>query len=186
MRRPTNALIRSQRAVAGAADAVVVLSGGVNGDGHLKPNAVDRLLTGLSLIRGGVAPTLIVSRERRGGGGNQVTSDIDQQRLIGLLDRPIRLLVVDSVFSTRDEAVKMRAVAQTLGITRLAVVTSPMHTYRACATFEKVGFVVTCVPSESRDVALRSLSVMADRVRALQLWLYEMAALAKYRAQRWI
>ncbi|MFN2565563.1 MAG: YdcF family protein, partial [Gemmatimonadaceae bacterium] len=93
---------------------------------------------------------------------------------------------VDSVFSTRDEAVRMRELARSLDISSVAVVTSPTHTYRACATFEKVGFAVTCVPSESRDVALGSLGDVTDRVRAFQLWLYEMAGLAKYRVRRWI
>jgi uncharacterized SAM-binding protein YcdF (DUF218 family) len=115
-----------------------------------------------------------------------VTADVDQQRLVSLLERPIRLLIVDSIFSTRDEAVRTRALAKALDITNVAVVTSPLHTYRACATFEKVGFAVTCVPSESRDVALTTLSGPTDRVKALQLWLYELAGLAKYRVSGWM
>ena len=166
--------------------AVVVLSGGITSDGHLAPPVVDRTLTGLSLIRRGLATTLIVSRERLGPPGQGVTSDADQQRLVALLERPVRLLIVDSVFSTRDEAVRMRALARSLDVTSVAVVTSPMHTYRACATFEKAGFTVTCVPSDSRDVALGSLRAPTDRVRAFQLWLYELAGLTKYRLQRWI
>jgi uncharacterized SAM-binding protein YcdF (DUF218 family) len=115
-----------------------------------------------------------------------VTSDADQQRVVGLLNPPARLLIVDSVFSTRDEAVRMAALARPLGITRIALVTSPLHTRRACATFEKVGFRVTCVPSESREAALESLREATDRVRALQLTLYEWAAFVKYRARGWI
>jgi uncharacterized SAM-binding protein YcdF (DUF218 family) len=186
MRRPVLALVRSDPVGGRPVQAVVVLSGGVTTDGDLKPPAVDRALTGLALIRRGIASTLIVSRERWGPPGRGVTSDADQQRLVALLEPPVRLLIVDSVFSTRDEAVQMRALARTLDISSVAVVTSPLHTYRACATFEKVGFTVTCVPSESRDVALRTLRLTTDRVRALQLWLYERAALAMYRLRRWI
>ncbi|MDQ3996112.1 MAG: YdcF family protein [Gemmatimonadota bacterium] len=185
VRRPARALIRSDQ-VTRPAQAVIVLSGGVTTDAHLKPPVVDRVLTGLALIRRGIASTLIVSRERRGPAGRGVTSDADQQRIVALVERPVRLLIVDSVLSTRDEAVRIRALARTLDITSVVVVTSPLHTSRACATFEKVGFTVTCVPSESRDVALDTLRTATDRVRALQLWLYELAALAKYRAQRWI
>ncbi|MDQ3950982.1 MAG: YdcF family protein [Gemmatimonadota bacterium] len=186
IRRPARSLIRSDVVGARAVQAIVVLSGGITSDGHLKPPTVDRTLTGLALIRRGVASTLIVSRERRDAAGHAATSDADQQRLVALLDRPVRLLIVDSVFSTRDEAVRMRALARALDITSIAVVTSPTHTYRACATFEKVGFAVTCVPSESRDVALGTLRLATDRVRAFQLCLYEWAALAKYRASGWI
>jgi uncharacterized SAM-binding protein YcdF (DUF218 family) len=186
IRRPTRALIRSDAVGARAVQAVVVLSGGITTDGHLRPQVVDRMLTGLALIRRGVASTLIVSRDRSGVRGHAVTSDADQQRLIGLLERPVRLLIVDSVASTRDEAVRMRALARSLHITSVAVVTSPTHTYRACATFEKAGFVVTCVPSESREVALGTLRGATDRVLAFQRWLYEWAALARYRASGWI
>jgi uncharacterized SAM-binding protein YcdF (DUF218 family) len=186
IRRPARALIRSDPLGARPVQAVVILSAGVTADGHLRRRAIDRMLTGLSLVRRGITTTLIVSREREGPPGQDVTSDADQQRLIALLERPIRLLIVDSVFSTRDEAVRTHHLARSLGVTSVAVVTSPMHSYRACATFEKVGFIVTCVPSESRDVALGSLRAPTDRVRAFQQWLYELAGLAKYRARRWI
>jgi uncharacterized SAM-binding protein YcdF (DUF218 family) len=68
----------------------------------------------------------------------------------------------------------------------VAVVTSPLHTHRACAAFEKVGFIVSCVPSESRSVALRNPRLATDRLRAFQLWLYELAGLTLYRARGWI
>jgi uncharacterized SAM-binding protein YcdF (DUF218 family) len=184
VRRPVRALIRSDPVGARPLDAVVVLSGGITDDGHLHSQAVDRLLAGLSLVRRGLSTTLVVTRERKQQAG--VTSDADQQRLVSLLERPIRFLVVDSVFSTRDEATRTRDLARALDIGSIAVVTSPLHTYRACATFEKVGFVVTCVPSESREVPLGALRTPTDRVRALQLWLYELAGLAKYRVSRWI
>jgi uncharacterized SAM-binding protein YcdF (DUF218 family) len=184
--RPARALLRSDPLGAHPVQAVIVLSGGISADGHLKQQALDRMLTGLALVRRGMTSTLIVSRIRSRRAGRGVTSDADQQRLIALLDRPVRLLIVDSVYSTRDEAVRMRELARALDVTSVAVVTSPMHTYRACATFEKVGFTVTCVPSESRDVALVSLRPATDRLRAFQLWLYELAGLAKYRALRWI
>jgi uncharacterized SAM-binding protein YcdF (DUF218 family) len=186
MRRPARALIRSDDQSRRPIQAVVVLSGGVTRDGHLHGQAIDRLLTGLDLVRQGVAPTLMLSRVRARGGKPRATSDADQRRLIALVDRPVQVLVVDSAYSTRDEAVRMRALARPLGISSVAVVTSPLHTRRSCATFEKVGFAVTCVPSESRDVALSSLTAVTDRVRAFQLWLYERAAVVQYRARGWI
>jgi uncharacterized SAM-binding protein YcdF (DUF218 family) len=186
MRRPAHALIRSDPVGTRPVQAVIVLSGGITTDGHLRAQSLDRVLGGISLIKRGVAGTLIISRERWGPSGRGVTSDADQQRLVSLLERPVRLLIVDSVFSTRDEAVRMRALARTLDLTSVAIVTSPLHTYRACATFEKAGFTVTCVPSESRDVALGTLRLPTDRVHAFQLWLYELAGLAKYRLSGWI
>jgi uncharacterized SAM-binding protein YcdF (DUF218 family) len=186
MWRPVRALIRVDAVSRRPIQAVVVLSGAITRDGHLRGQSIDRLLTGLDLLRRGSTTTIMLSRLRVGRGRSQVTSDADQQRLIALLDRPVRILVADSAHSTRDEAVRMRALARPLGISSVAVVTSPLHTRRSCATFEKIGFAVTCVPSESRDVALSSLSRVSDRVRAFQLWLYEQAALVLYRARGWI
>jgi uncharacterized SAM-binding protein YcdF (DUF218 family) len=185
MRWPTRALIRSDPIESGGVQAIVVLSGGITADGYLQGSGLERLLTGASLVRRGVADTLILSRERVGRGASQVTSDADQQRILALLAPPPRVLVVDSVHSTRDEAVHMAALARTRGLTRVAVVTSPLHTRRACATFAKVGFRVTCVASDSRDVALQRLPLV-DRVRAFRLALYELAALTLYRARGWI
>ena len=186
MRRPARALIRSDQIGARPVQAIVVLSGGITTDGHLRQQSLDRILTGVSLVKRGVAGTLILSREHWGPPSRGVTSDGDQQRVVSLLERPVRLLIVDSVFSTRDEAERIRALARTLDITSIVVVTSPLHTYRACATFVKVGFTVTCVPSESRDVPLGTLRHAGDRVRAFQIWLYELVGLAKYRIGGWI
>jgi uncharacterized SAM-binding protein YcdF (DUF218 family) len=184
MRRPARALVRADTLGARPVQAVAVLSGRVTADGYLGDQSLDRLLTGLALVQRGTAGTLMLSRVR--SNESAATSDADQRRLIALLEHPVRILVVDSVYSTRDEAVRMRALAQSLGISSIALVTSPMHTHRACATFEKVGFLVTCVPSESRDVAVPRLTLETDRVRAFQLWLYERAAMAKYRARGWM
>ena len=186
IRRPLDAMVRADSVTGRPLQAVIVLSGGVTDDGHLASPALDRLLTGLSLLRASSANTLIVSRERSNRGRGRTTSDGDQRRLIGLLERPVRVLVADPVFSTHDEAVRMRALTQPLGITNVAVVTSPVHTRRACATFEKVGFAVTCMPSESREVALHALRSAADRVGAFRLWLYEVAGTVLYRARGWI
>jgi len=45
------------------ADAIMVLSAGVSDDGMISPAAVDRLIKGLQLLRRGVAPLIVVSRE---------------------------------------------------------------------------------------------------------------------------
>ena len=186
MRRPTRVLVRTDSVDGAGVQAIVVLSAGVTADGYLSEAGLDRLLTGALLLRRGVADTLILSRERPGPRGSQVTSAADQERVLSVAAPPTAaVLVADSVHSTHDEAVRMAALARAHGITRVAVVTSPLHTRRACATFAKVGFRVSCVASESRDVAFHRLP-LADRVRAFRLSLYELAALALYRARGWI
>jgi hypothetical protein len=52
--------------------------------------------------------------------------------------------------------------------------------------FEHVGYKVVCVPSESRDIALHSLSTMSDRLAAFRMAVSERAAFALYRYRGWV
>ena len=165
-------------------DAIVVMAEGVSTDGMLSRQASDRLLTGLRLLRDGVAPVVVVSRQRAEIDPS-VTSDADQRRLIALLGDSVRVFVLDSVFSSRDEARKLVALARQHGWSTVAVVTSPLHSGRACATYEKAGIAVVCVPSESRDVAVHSLRGARDRVEAFRILARETAARAWYKFRGW-
>ena len=167
-------------------DAIAVLSAGLTPDGMMRSVTLDRLLTGLALARSRVAPNLVVSRESRSFGARVVSDSMDQYRIIGLAQPSAQVVFVDSVLTTRTEALRMKAVAQARGWSTVAVVTSPMHTRRACATFEAVGFKVVCVPADARDSGLPDGSSGADRLRAFQSWLYETFASSSYRRRGWI
>jgi uncharacterized SAM-binding protein YcdF (DUF218 family) len=181
---PTNAMVRRDNLPAQPLDAVVVLSGGITPDGMLVPEALDRLLTGLAMMRDSVAPVLVVTEPRRSRGG--ITTATDQARVRSLVARPFPMLMVDSVRTTRDEAVNAWRLLQARNATRVAVVTSPLHTRRACATFERVGFVVTCVPAVSRVYSVTGADNGSDRLTLFREWLYERAAWIEYRARGWV
>ena len=71
----------------------------------------------------------------------------------------------------------------------MALVTSPTHARRACATFERAGLPVTCVPAESRDLVLegpRALAGTEQRATAFAQWLYETVGWWVYRARGWV
>jgi uncharacterized SAM-binding protein YcdF (DUF218 family) len=182
---PARSLVRSDPPAA-PVEAVVVLSGRVTPDGYVDPVVVDRLLTGLEVVRAERVPTLILSRVRFVRPGHVRDSDADQRRLVALATPSVALHVVDSVYATRDEAVRTWALARRLGVHRIALVTSPIHTRRACATFERVGFSVRCVPAADRDAAIRDLHEAGDRVRAFRQWLYESLGILAYRARGWL
>ena len=57
----------------------------------------------------------------------------------------------------------MAAIARVKHLATLAVVTSPMHTRRACATFEAVGLRVVCVPAAVRGSGLYPDANAEDR-----------------------
>lgn len=177
-------LVRSD-AVPDSVDAVVVLSGSVTDDGMLGPEALDRLLMGLALVRAGKSSTIVITQPHPLA-DPAITTDRDQRQLIALLPTTPRVVVIDSVVSTRTEA---------LGATRqlppsvthtIALVTSPMHTRRACAVFEHVGYRVVCVPARSRDIALRSLTNASDRLAAFRMAASERIAFAVYRQRGWL
>jgi uncharacterized SAM-binding protein YcdF (DUF218 family) len=167
-------------------DAIAVLSAGLTPDGMMRSETLDRLLTGLTLARQGVARTLLISRERRTYGGNVVSDSADQQRILALAQPSAQAIFVDSVLTTRTEALRMKSIAQRRGWSTIAVVTSPLHTRRACATFETVGFKVVCVPAVVRGSGLYEGSNAEDRLRAFRSWLYETFASSSYRRRGWI
>lgn len=167
------------------ADAVVVLSAGVTVDGFLHGQGLDRLLTGLALVKRGIAPTLIVTREVRDLGDRFVTTAGDQDRLVALAD-VVKVVATPAEASTHDEAIAVRHIADRQGWKRIVLVTSPFHTRRACATFEHAGLIVSCIPSDSRDIAVHSLAAPRDRLDAFGLWIYEVAASLHYRRLGWI
>ena len=163
-------------------DAVMVLSAGVNDDGTISTTAMDRLLKGLELVNRGVAPFLVVSREAYIINGRYVSSREDQERIVALSSGALSKLVVAGItHSTHDEAIGARDLVRARGWNRIMVVTSPMHTRRACATFEKAGVVISCAASNTRAFAIDMLWSPMDRVRAFEVWLYETVGTLRYR-----
>ena len=167
-------------------DAIAVLSMGFTPDGMMRSETLDRLLTGLALAKRGVARNVLVSRERRAFDGKVLSDSTDQETLLELTRPTAQVIFVDSVFTTRTEALRMKAIARAHGWSTVAVVTSPMHTRRACATFEAVGFKVVCVPAAVRESGLYEGSNAQDRLRAFRSWLYETFASDSYRRHGWI
>lgn len=166
-------------------DAVVILSSGVTGDGLLNPSGTERMVSGLRLAKVTGSRAIVTTRVRTGP-NLEVSSDADQKNLVDLFGAGVAHFIVPEVFSTRDEALLVRDLARQQRWARVAVVTSPSHSRRACGTFEKVGLRVTCAPAESREVAFHTLAYSGDRVEAFQLWVYEMAGTVNYRLKGWL
>lgn len=184
--RPVRAWVRDDPLPPHPVDAVVVLSSAVSGDGLMNPDGLQRFLVGMRLVREGVAPRMVVSRIVPQPGDTLHASDRDQRRLATLLPAPVPILAVWPVRDSHDEAVRVAALARREGWDTLAVVTSPLHTRRACAAFERAGVRVVCVASEERLFAIGRLESAQDRLRAFAEWLYERLGWIKYRALGWV
>lgn len=187
--RPVRSLVRRDPPPGVAPGAVVVLGADVTPDSLLIDQSLDRMLTGLELVKRGAAPVLVIPGNALEERGRRVPATPDQLRLIALAGvAGSTILVSDSVRSTRDEALRARDLLRPRGIRRVYLVTSPAHTTRACRTFERVGISVTCTPSVSRDVPFTrgALYRSRDRLAAFRWWLYEQAATAYYHMRGWV
>jgi len=186
LRPAVHRIITTDAIPASGVDAIMVLSAAVSRDSLLSPDGAERLLHGVVLLEQGVSRTIVTSRVRYIGRSGSISSDRDQGRLISLGPDSVRWEVIDSVRTTRDEAVRTAALARAREWAHIVVVTSPMHTRRACAAFRKAGVLVTCVAAPSRAVAVRSLATASDRVAAFGPWLYETVGWWWYRMRGWV
>jgi uncharacterized SAM-binding protein YcdF (DUF218 family) len=116
----------------------------------------------------------------------KITSDADQRRLVALATDTTAWRIVAPVSTTHDEAMRTAELLAPANTRTIAVVTSPLHTRRACATFEGVGFSVVCVPSDERRYAAYTLPGPADRFDAFFDLLYERLGMIEYRARGWV
>jgi len=181
---PSRQAIRSDP-IPASADAVVALSAGVTPDEYLTREGVDRILSATALVKRGVAPVLLVTREERKT-GDEVYSTMNDQRRIAALAGVNVLVTSTPSKSTHDEAVRVASIARARHWRRIVLVTSPFHTRRACRTFEKAGLTVSCVAAESRDIAVRRMVYARDRLSAFGMWLYETAGTLRYMQKGWI
>jgi uncharacterized SAM-binding protein YcdF (DUF218 family) len=168
-------------------DAVVVLSGSIDDDGHIGAVALTRLVSGVELMKRNHARLLITTRVAHPDGrGGVATSDADQAALIEIAVDTASWKIVGPTESTRDEAVRAAALLAPASAHTIAVVTSPMHSRRACDVFEAVGFKVVCAPSVEREYDVHWQDGVYDRARAMSEYAYERLAMLKYRSRGWI
>ena len=178
--------VRNDPLPADTLDAVVVPSASVMSDSALSAIAADRLLAGLELVRAGHARRIITTRQVAHVDDRLVSSDSDQARLVSLASLADKWTIVDGPKTTRDEAVLTGQLLFPRGEKRIIVVTSPLHTRRACAVFEGAGFTVVCRAARERDNATNPPIGQHDRLAAFRSYGYELAGWVKYRSRGWL
>jgi uncharacterized SAM-binding protein YcdF (DUF218 family) len=184
MTRLAGAWVRND-AMPSAAQAVAVLSSNVRSDTALDQAGLDRLLTGMELVSRRRAPRIVTSRVNTPFAEGRLSSDADQRRVIRLIDSTVLWSVVDSVHSTRDEALRMARLLIPAGARSIYLITSPMHTRRACAAFESVGFIVACHPALEHGHPAWRPETAEDRLEAFRQYVYERLGMLKYHHRGW-
>jgi uncharacterized SAM-binding protein YcdF (DUF218 family) len=179
--------VREDAFPASGVAAAVVLSGTVNPDTTISSGSLDHLVSGLELVRSGGARVLVTTTTAEVFPAGLVSSETDQARIISLFDGQASWIRTTGGNSTRDEALASARTLLPRGAKRIAVIASPIHTRRACAAFESVGFVVTCVPARMRDNGGRPVSPLPNaRLAIFGQWVYEVAAMLEYGVRGWL
>jgi uncharacterized SAM-binding protein YcdF (DUF218 family) len=177
--------VRADPLPATPVDAIVVLSGSVLSDSALNVDGTERLLSGLELFQRGVAPRVVTTLVEVPAPEGVRSTTMDQARLLKLAGAIPGWIVLEGTKTTRDEALQAASKLPD-GAHRVVVVTSPMHTRRACETFEMVGFTVSCYPARGRGYATWRPIDPADRIEAFANYLYERLGMIQYRRKHWI
>jgi hypothetical protein len=167
-----------------AIDAVFVMSNSVNSSGLVAFEGIDRMLTGIAVRARRPALPLVMSIVRFDGARAGQTSEADQRALTALSPAAGPTEFIDSVYSTRDEAVGLAQRALERRWKHVAVVTSPTHSRRACAAVEETGLTVTCVVAPARAWTWPPRTT-GDRRVLMQHLTYETLAWAQYRLTGW-
>jgi uncharacterized SAM-binding protein YcdF (DUF218 family) len=161
---------------------VFVLASRIQDDGEMTSAAMARLLHGLELIGEGHARVLILSEMH-----SPVPSYAAPARtLMGRLGLRAELLAVGPVWNTREEAVEVGRLCRTRGWKRLLVVTSPPHSRRAAAAFEREGLEVLSSPAVETRYDLETLLAPSDRLLAFGGIVHERVGLWVYARRGWI
>ena len=168
-------------------DAVVVLSGSMTEEGLLTREVMVRLTSGIAEARRRGVRTIALSviAEQRGSRG-RISSEVDQTMLMRQLAPELEVMFVRGVRSTHDEALQLVALGRTHRWQRVAVVTSLLHTRRACRTFEVAGLPVSCVPAQAREYSLRWLGGAHARLNVFRAVMYETLGTLLYASRGWV
>lgn len=186
LRAPVQRWIRRDSIPSMRIEAVVVLSSSVSADSVLDPIATERLVSGLEFMRYHDVGMIVTTRPATSRRDPRPVSDRDQRTLIAFAGDTARWREVGPVRTTREEALRTAELLAPAANRTIAVVTSPLHTRRACGAFERVGFRVVCVPSTERMYAVHSFSGVRGRLLAIADWVYERLGMIEYRARGWV
>jgi uncharacterized SAM-binding protein YcdF (DUF218 family) len=174
-------LVRKQ--APSAADAVFVLTHRLQTDGDPSAASQARLLHGLELLAQGLAPRLILTDDPPPFTAAAVAKR--EMHALGLtMGEVVSLHGV--VRSTHDEAVRVGALCRDRSWHHLLVVTSPLHSRRACAAVERQGIEVTCSPAVETEYDVETLDRPVDRLAAFRQVVRETAALWVYQRRGWL
>lgn len=149
-------------------DAIVVMGrGGADSDGVLTNRSLRRLLLGVDLYNGALAPVLVLS-----GSAPETEARKALAREMGVPDKAI--LVSAKARTAREEASEIRGLLLPLGRQRILLVADPIDMPRTRVLMERSGFEVHPVPTASSGPSTPEsrLGLCRDIAIELSAWAY--------------
>lgn len=158
-------------------EAIVVLGGGgVTAQGALTERSMRGAVDGILLYRKGVAPLVVFSGSATEGGRDEAGARAALARDCGLPAAAI--LTSSTARTTREEALRMRALLDARGIRKIMLVVDGPGMSRAVQVFERLGFLVVTDPASGE---LRLGGGPEDRLNLMRQLAMESAARVYYR-----
>jgi uncharacterized SAM-binding protein YcdF (DUF218 family) len=164
------------------ADAIFVLSSGLQPDGELTSSAMSRLLKGLEVLQEEHAPRLILSELYP----PQKSYEAPARQLMTSLKINHELLTIGPVYNTHDEAVALGKLFKEKNWKTLIVVTTPAHSKRASAVIEQQGIEVISAPAVETRYDIELLKGYDERVYSFGSLMHEQIGLWIYKRRGWI
>lgn len=175
-------LVRADRIA--PADAIFVLSSNVQYDDEPSPAALSRGTRGLELLGEGGAPRLYLSELGHPAGSYRAYLQGSARRM-GVAHAG-QIFAVGPVQNTHDEALRIAALFREKGWRRLLLVTSPTHSRRAAATFERAGVPeVISVPAVETLFDVQMIYLSDERIEAFGAIAHEWLGLWVYALRGW-
>lgn len=169
-----------RREMAEPADAVFVSFAGLRPGAQRTTEAQNRALHAADLLARGKAPRIVAVESSLLAGVGMVRESLGRLGVEG------EVVVAGRGDTTREEALAVAAAARERTWKLLLVVTSPIHSRRACAALEKEGLTVVCIPSLDSRFQVDELDTSAERLAAFGSIIHERLGIWIYARRGWL
>lgn len=158
-----------------AAGAVVVLGADIRPDGTLGDSSLRRTITGIQQYYSDPAQVLVFTGSGRSDGLSEARARLELAKELTVPE--VALVIAEGAMTTREEALRVKAVLGPKGINDILIVTDSLHLRRARLAFERQGFRVGGIAADT--VSLEA-GTPEDRLKLTRLVLQQAAALLYY------
>ena len=171
-------------------DAIAVVGGGTYDETTLAPESAYRLLYAVQLLKAGHGAVLILTGSgHRGARGSDAEAMARTARMLGI--EQSALLLDGRPSSTAEHAASIAEIAAQHGMRTVAVVTSPLKSYRAARALQRTGLDVVSVPGIAAGTSRSAPLLVAEDHLIRQFGLifealYEYAVIVAYWWRGWI